>query len=124
MYKKILKSSTMILLASILIVATAFADSSSVTIQYGEYLKSTRAIETSVGQTIHIAVQGQTYSQNLYYYVKGPSGAIITQGTVTGNELKAYGVSIGATEGAGGYRLYLDCNLGFGNCKATGTINH
>jgi hypothetical protein len=119
MLKKIFKSTSVALLASMLIVASAFADSSMIILEPGDKLKSTRAISIPAGGgTLHIFVRVSAPSDDVDFYVLDSNGKTITSGTLG----QLGWVSYPRTVPQGSYRLYLECHTY--SCNAGGELSN
>ncbi|MEK3953215.1 hypothetical protein [Psychrobacillus sp. FSL K6-1464] len=110
----------LMLLVSLLFMGSASAaDSSTVNIGVGEYIKTTRPIVVGAGGTIHLEVVNTT-SATLKYSVKrkGASEAeqSLTSGSVVGNNRAAYSRTLNSWDPAGEYYLVIESAIG----KASG----
>ena len=120
--KKYTLSFLVVLLASLLFITSASAaDSSTVTISPGEYVKTTRAINVSQGGTVSVEVVGEVSGATIRYYVRHKiSGAVITSGSVVGATRKAHPVTLTKYDDYGDYVLCLETDIG--KSKGYGTL--
>jgi len=120
MYKKtkrVTVSFILVLLSTLLFANSSLAaDSSTVQIYPGEYIKTTRPIYVGPGGTMHIEVVGETPGATINFKVRRYGGssseASITSGTVVGVDRKAYPVTLHPEDGYGEFILILETSIG------------